>query len=56
MMSDSHSDGTQPDMKQWVLEPETEYRFELDPDTSLAIKVRWYTTTRQIHPRQLHTF
>lgn len=26
--------------KEWALEPETEYRFELDPGTSLAIKVR----------------
>lgn len=26
--------------KEWKLEPETEYRFELDPGTSLAIKVR----------------
>ncbi|KAG1891418.1 Pre-mRNA cleavage complex II protein Clp1-domain-containing protein [Suillus subluteus] len=26
-------------MKEWVLEPETEYRFELDPGTSLAIKL-----------------
>ena len=25
--------------KEWTLEPETEYRFELDPGTSLAIKV-----------------
>ena len=25
--------------KEWALEPETEYRFELDPGTSLAIKV-----------------
>ncbi|EGO21102.1 hypothetical protein SERLADRAFT_372905 [Serpula lacrymans var. lacrymans S7.9] len=25
--------------KEWVLEPETEYRFELDPGTSLAIKL-----------------
>ncbi|KAL5490182.1 CLP1 [Sanghuangporus weigelae] len=25
--------------KTWVLEPETEYRFELDPDTTLAIKL-----------------
>jgi len=25
--------------RQWTLEPETEYRFELDPGTSLAIKV-----------------
>lgn len=27
------------DVKEWVLDPGTEYRFELDPDTSLAIKV-----------------
>ena len=26
--------------KQWYLDPESEYRFELDPGTSLAIKVR----------------
>ncbi|THH06497.1 hypothetical protein EW145_g4045 [Phellinidium pouzarii] len=25
--------------KEWVLDPETEYRFELDPDTTLAIKI-----------------
>lgn len=25
--------------KEWALEPETEYRFELDPGISLAIKV-----------------
>ncbi|KAF7322484.1 mRNA cleavage and polyadenylation factor CLP1 [Mycena chlorophos] len=25
--------------RQWTLEPETEYRFELDPDASLAIKL-----------------
>ncbi|PBK92963.1 hypothetical protein ARMGADRAFT_1012667 [Armillaria gallica] len=25
--------------KEWVLEPETEYRFELDPGTSLAVKL-----------------
>jgi polyribonucleotide 5'-hydroxyl-kinase len=56
MMSDSHFDGMQPDIKEWVLEPETEYRFELDPGTSLAIKVSWYATTRQIHSRQPHTF
>ncbi|KAG5653694.1 Cleavage polyadenylation factor subunit clp1 [Sphagnurus paluster] len=32
-----------PATKEWHLEPETEYRFELDPDTSLAIKlVRGY--------------
>ncbi len=27
-----------PETKEWVLEPETEYRFELDPGTSLAVK------------------
>jgi polyribonucleotide 5'-hydroxyl-kinase len=27
------------DPKEWVLQPETEYRFELDPGTSIAIKV-----------------
>ena len=26
--------------KEWLLDPQTEYRFELDPGTSLAIKVR----------------
>lgn len=26
--------------REWVLEPETEYRFELDPGSSLAIRVR----------------
>ena len=25
--------------KEWVLDPETEYRFELDPGTTLAITV-----------------
>ena len=25
--------------KEWALEPETEYRFELDPGSTLAIKV-----------------
>lgn len=28
------------DKREWVLHPESEYRFELDPGTSLAIKVR----------------
>lgn len=28
-----------PESKKWDLEPESEYRFELDPGTSLAIKV-----------------
>ena len=26
--------------REWILEAETEYRFELDPGTTLAIKVR----------------
>ena len=26
--------------RQWALQPESEYRFELDPGTTLAIKVR----------------
>jgi hypothetical protein len=40
-MSDSlqHFDETRPDTKEWVLEAETEYRFELDPGSSLTIKV-----------------
>lgn len=25
--------------KDWLLDPETEYRFELDPGTTIAIKV-----------------
>ena len=33
----SEKKGAEP--KEWALEPETEYRFELDPGTSLAIKV-----------------
>lgn len=28
------------DSREWELDAETEYRFELDPGTSLAIKVR----------------
>jgi hypothetical protein len=27
------------DSREWILEAETEYRFELDPSTTLAIKV-----------------
>lgn len=34
------SEGETGATKEWVLEPETEYRFELDPGTSLAIRVR----------------
>ena len=33
----SEKKGVEP--KEWALEPETEYRFELDPGTSVAIKV-----------------
>lgn len=36
----STSDSGSSNTKEWVLEPETEYRFELDPGSSLAIKVR----------------
>jgi len=35
----STSDSGSSNTKEWVLEPETEYRFELDPGSSLAIKV-----------------
>ena len=40
------------DTKEWALEPETEYRFELDPGTSLAIKVCPFFHTCRIsnHP------
>ena len=31
------------DVKEWALEAGTEYRFELDPDNSLAIKVSDYS-------------
>lgn len=36
----STSDSGSSNTKEWVLEPETEYRFELDPGNFLAIKVR----------------
>jgi hypothetical protein len=36
-MSEGNSPPQRP--REWTLEPETEYRFELDPDTTLAIKV-----------------
>lgn len=36
--------------RQWVLEPETEYRFELDPGTTLAIKVRHFKVSRTVFP------
>jgi hypothetical protein len=31
------------DSKEWHLQPETEYRFELDPAASLAIKVKAFS-------------
>jgi len=34
------------DSKEWRLQPETEYRFELDPATSLAIKVPVFSSPR----------
>ncbi|KAJ7221034.1 Pre-mRNA cleavage complex II protein Clp1-domain-containing protein [Mycena haematopus] len=33
------SEGAPIESKEWTLDPETEYRFELDPGTSLAIKL-----------------
>jgi hypothetical protein len=33
------SEGKLIETREWTLDPETEYRFELDPGTSLAIKV-----------------
>jgi polyribonucleotide 5'-hydroxyl-kinase len=38
--------------KEWTLEAETEYRFELDPGTTLAIKVRFKTVLP--HYNHLH--
>ena len=35
----SASDPNSSHIKEWVLDPETEYRFELDPGSSLAIRV-----------------
>ncbi len=34
--------------KKWDLEPESEYRFELDPGTSLAIKVCAFACPRRM--------
>ncbi len=42
----SASDSGSSNAREWVLEPETEYRFELDPGSSLAIRVR-------PHPRSI---
>lgn len=33
------SAGAEIEQREWTLSPETEYRFELDPGTTLAIKV-----------------
>lgn len=33
------SEGAPIETKEWILDPETEYRFELDPGTSLAVKL-----------------
>ncbi|KAJ7047121.1 Pre-mRNA cleavage complex II protein Clp1-domain-containing protein [Mycena alexandri] len=33
------SEGASIESKEWTLDPETEYRFELDPGTSLAVKL-----------------
>ena len=35
----SANDQSSPHIKEWVLDPESEYRFELDPGSSLAIRV-----------------
>lgn len=40
--------------KEWVLEAETEYRFELDPKASLAIKVRRATNLETGRNALLH--
>jgi hypothetical protein len=39
-ISMSARDSGSSNTREWVLEPETEYRFELDPGSSLAIRVR----------------
>jgi len=36
----SARDSGSSNIREWVLEPETEYRFELDSGSSLAIRVR----------------
>lgn len=42
-------------IQEWRLHPETEYRFELEPDQTLAIKVRpfpynlWRTETPELY-------
>lgn len=43
------------DTKEWHLQPETEYRFELDPGTSLAIKVSISTASESSLTPTLHT-
>jgi polyribonucleotide 5'-hydroxyl-kinase len=39
MASETKAAESTSESNEWVLEPETEYRFELDPGSSLAIKV-----------------
>jgi hypothetical protein len=39
MESETKAQAVTVDSNEWVLDLETEYRFELDPGTSLAIKV-----------------
>ena len=33
--------------REWVLQPQSEYRFELAPNTSIGIKVRGYFSSRR---------
>ena len=44
----SANDPSSPHIKEWVLDPETEYRFELDPGSSLAIRVGPGWATRDV--------
>lgn len=39
MSGQKESEGQRAEPREWTLDAETEYRFELDPGTSLAIKV-----------------
>lgn len=34
-----------PPAKEWVLQPQSEYRFELDPDMTLAVEVGFLCDT-----------
>ena len=35
--------------REWVLKPESEYRFELDPGTTLAVKVSYFCLCVFVH-------